>query len=199
MRLICITLPETPERTAAAMTHFSKREAYVDFIDGVHAKTFGLLTCHTYDRDHPNEGYLIPQKHVGLCLSHFLAWSIAWAYGDQFTIIMEDDCELAEDWEERLDKAIADAPQEFDMIYLGSCATADKPKEHVTGDLWRVTYPLCTHCVLIRRKALPVLLRTQRDIWAPIDLALYFRSLPELNVLTLLPPLASQRNQDLPA
>jgi len=72
MEIVAITLPETPHRTERLKIHLEEIGLKANFITGIHAKTFGLLTAHTYEYDFPGEGYHIPSKHVGLFLSHYL-------------------------------------------------------------------------------------------------------------------------------
>ncbi len=234
VKTFCITLPETPGRHAAAEAHFKERGVDVRFIYGINAKKFGLLTHHFYEVDHPGTGYTINAKHTGLNLSHQLMWSICKEIDDDKFLILEDDAEFPVDWKPRMEQAIADAPAETDMLFVGSCNCGDKPREHIKGDVFRIgkqpiSFPMacaagcewlptskverdtphyaapteiafgptCTHAYIVYRKALEKLLLTQRDIWAPIDLALIFRSFPHLNVYTVLPRICGQRGQEI--
>ena len=135
----------------------------------------------------------MPQKHVGLHLSHWILWNLFAAYpdGDSFSV-MEDDVHLAPDWKPRVEHVEACLPADWDICLLGHCNAADKPSAHVNGPLFKVAYPQCTHWYLVRRKALHTLIETQRKAWAPIDLSLIFGSYPQLNVYTVVPRLAQQ-------
>lgn len=197
MTSLCITLPETPERTERAKAHFLERGIDAHFITGIHALNFGLLTSKVYTFDHPTEGYHIPAKHVGLCLSHYMAWNICAALPDDKFLILEDDALFPEDWKVRLEKVLSDTPPDFDMLYIGSCNCEGYPKTHIKGDIFEVKYPSCTHSIVLARKALPILLETQREVYAPIDLALFFKTLPQLKVYTVLPSICSQYGQTL--
>lgn len=204
----CITLPETPGRRAAALKHFDECGALLDLgvrvLNGIHAKSFGLMTCHPYEVDDPGSGFTIPPKHVGLHLSHYMAWTVcrhsevgSGPPGSSAFIILEDDAQFEAGWQVRLVQALRDVPADADMLFIGSGNTFDKPKAQVKGEVWSVQWPQCTHAYVVWPKALPVLLETQRDTWAPIDLALIFRSFPQLNVYTVLPRIVSQRGQDI--
>lgn len=197
MRTLCITLPETPERTAAVKAHFTERGVDATFLPGVHGRNFGLLTAHPYERDHPGSGYVVGYKHVGLCLSHYSAWVAASCLGDEYVMITEDDCLLPEDWKARTTAAIMDAGTDVDMLFVGSCNCGDKDKTHIAGEVFDVRYPMCTHAYIVWKKALPKLLETQRKVYCPIDISLILHSFPELKVFTVLPRIASQRNMDL--
>ena len=198
MKRYVITLRETPERRKACRRHLED-VGFSDytFWNGVNALKWGLMTRNTYDVDHPGSGFIIPMKHVGLHLSHWILWNIAYESDNEITSIMEDDVALAGDWQARLESVLKAAPEDWDIIMLGSCNTTGKPATHVNGSLFEVKYPQCTHWYLIRRKALPILISTQEKSWAPIDLALIFNSFPQLRVYTAIPRLASQHNMDL--
>jgi GR25 family glycosyltransferase involved in LPS biosynthesis len=194
-----ITLRETPEREAACRKHLGDVGFFgVEFWYGVNAAKWGLITTHTYEVDHPGSGFMIPKKHVGLHLSHWILWQKGLESGEDIISIMEDDVSMAGDWQPRLDHILAAAPQDWDIIFLGSCNALNKEKTHVSGCVWEVKYPQCTHWYLVRRKALPKLIETQEKSWAPIDLALIFSTLPHLKVYTAIPRLASQSTLDLP-
>lgn len=193
MRTFCITLPETPERQQAAREHFQQRGVKVEFLHGIHGEAFGLSTKHPYEVDHPGSGYIVSPKHVGLHLSHYMAWSICQQLPDERFLILEDDAEFCTGWKHRLERSIADAPADFDMLYVGSCNCAGASKYRVKGDVWCVHWPQCTQAYIVARKAIETLLATQRHCWAPIDLSLIFRSLPHLKVWTVLPRIVGQR------
>lgn len=164
---------------------------------GINANEAGLLTTHTYDRDHPGSGYRIPSKHVGLHLSHVMAWTTLWHLGVGYGLVLEDDALFEDGWFPRYQQALRDVPDDMDILHLGSCNTGDKVKTQVAGEVWEVKYPQCTHSYVVARKALPVLLATQQKIWAPIDLALIFNSYPQLKVYTVLPRICDQHGQDI--
>jgi GR25 family glycosyltransferase involved in LPS biosynthesis len=199
MRSFCISLPETPERTQRAREHFSAIGLEVHFIQGVHAKTFGLLTSRTYDYDDAKSGYHIPAKHVGLCLSHYIAWSICAALPDDRFLILEDDALFEDGWRKRMDQALLDVPQDWDMLFIGSCNCTGKPTIHTSGEVFDVRYCQCTHAYIVTPKGIQILLETQRDIFAPIDLALIHRSFEKMRVYTVLPRIVNQHGQEIGA
>lgn len=202
MRTLCLTLPETPERTDGARKHFADMglmRLRPEFFHGICAKSFGLFTTHPYLVDDPKRGgSIIPQRQVGCMLSHYMLWSALNLIQDEgIFLVLEDDAEFPADWDARFWEALNNVPEDADMLFIGSCCTADKPKTPVKGDVWEVKWPLATHAYVVWRKALPALLATQRDVYAPVDLALYFKTLPQLRVYTVLPRIVAQRGTEL--
>lgn len=197
MRTFCITLPETPHRRKVAETHFLERGVRAEFLHGIDAQGFGLRTEHTYEHDHPGSGYIMQQKHVGLHLSHYMAWQAMNVCPDGPFLLLEDDAEFSPDWESRLNESLFYCPRDTDLLFIGSCNCFDKPKTDLGHGLWNVQWPMCTHAYVIFRKAIPILMSTQRDSFAPIDIALILRSFAFLNVVTVLPRIVSQRGQDI--
>jgi GR25 family glycosyltransferase involved in LPS biosynthesis len=196
MRTFCITLPETPERTEVARAHFEQRGVPAEMFHGIHGEKFGLSTRHKYTLDDP-AGYIIEPRHVGMCLSHYMLWQVLYRLPGEHFLVLEDDAEFPADWQARLDQALRDAPCDFDILLIGSGNAEDKDKQHIKGAVWEVKYPFCTHAMVLSCRALPVLLTTQRKIWAHIDIALYFDSYPHLKVYTVLPRIVEQRDTSL--
>lgn len=198
MKKYVITVASAVERKAACRKHLSDVGFdEVDFVDGVDAARWGLLTSNEYTVDNPSNPCFIPRKQVGCHLSHWLTWQIALRSGEDITSIMEDDVAMAGDWKVRLSSVLTNAPDDWDMILLGHCNTLNRPTAHIRGQLFDVKYPLCTHWYLVRKKALPFLIESQQKSWAPVDIALFFNSYPHLKVLTAIPRLAAQSTIDL--
>jgi GR25 family glycosyltransferase involved in LPS biosynthesis len=197
VRTLCITLPETPERKKEAQKHFNERGVKVDWLHGIGAKTFGLQTSHTYEFDHPGTGYVVDPKHVGLHLSHYMAWQAMALLEEDYFLLLEDDADFAPDWEMRFIQALTYCPRDTDLLFVGSCNTFDKPRVDLGYGNFHVKWPQCTHAYIVFKRALPILLSTQRDSFAPIDLSLILRSFEYLNVVTVLPRIVGQRGQEI--
>jgi GR25 family glycosyltransferase involved in LPS biosynthesis len=193
MRSFCITLPETPERTDAAKKHFSERSVRVEFFNGIHGETMGLRTIFCYDATQ----YCMGPKHIGCWLSHYMIWqALTIAAGDVF-MILEDDVKFCDDWHIRLNQAMKDVPDDFDVLFIGSCCCEDKPKTQINGEVWEVKWPFCNHAYVVARKALPIMLETQRKCYTQMDISLYHHTWPKLKVYTVLPRIADQFNMEL--
>lgn len=194
----CITLPEIPLRRIVSEAHFREVMLEARFFDGIHAERMGLKTVFPYEVDNPGSGYNMGFGRVGCWLSHYMLWSALNLMWDDLFLILEDDVKLPPDWGARMLQSLRDVPKDFDMLFLGSCCCEGKPKELIAGEVFKVEYPLCTHAYIVARKALPVMLSTQRKCYAPIDISLSFHTMPQLKVYTVLPRIAEQFNTNLP-
>ena len=198
MRNYVITLQSTPDRWARCEAHLKERGVDRVFrVDGMDAYMSGVTTTNTYEVDHPGSGYVMPPKHTGLMISHWLVWQLAKQAGEEIASVMEDDIVLAPDWIPRLHDALNRVPPDWDILLLGTCNALDKEKRHISGSVWDVKYPQCTHWYLVRQKALGELIARHQKIWAPIDLALYHDSYPHLKVYTVIPRLATQHEMEI--
>lgn len=196
MRNLLISLPlENPTRTKECLDHLKTAGMpEPQIVQGFHAGVSGLVTIHTYDVDNPGTNFNIGGKIVGIFLANYVAWMICSFLDDDSFLIMEDDIRLRPDWKQRMEQALKDVPDDWDVIYFGHCNTKFQPKTHIKGELYEVKYPQCTHCYAVRKKALGFLLATQRKVYGPIDCTMVLHSLPALRVYTLLPRLADQAN-----
>jgi len=139
----------------------------------------------TFDLDAP--GGKIGLKGVTLCLHYYQMWKVlSYLEGDRFWVL-EDDAEFDKDWRERYDSAMAVLPDDWDVVFMGSCCTEGRPCISVGNNLYESQWPMCTHAMMYRKKALPTLLEVHEKIWAPIDIAMVTASLPKLRVYTILP------------
>mgnify|MGYP003345342316 CR=1 FL=1 len=155
-----------------------------------------LSTNHTYDYDALGQDYKIGGKTVGIALGHWTLWkALEYMGGEDYYHIMEADVKLREGWKPRLEQAMKDVPNDWDMIYAGNCCTQGV-SERVKGEVYR-SRPQCLHWYMVRRKALKTLIDTNQKAESPIDIQLVLDSHPKLNVYAILPRLADQHNTDL--
>lgn len=197
-KTFCLTLPENPERRSKAEANFKELGIDVTFCDGIHGATAGVYTIHPYEVDNPGSGFRMGFAPTGIFLAHYMLWTaLQFLEGDHF-FILEDDVKFAPDWSERTEKSLSDVPPDFDMLYLGSCCCKIRFKRHIKGEVWEVRYPQCTHAYMVAKKALPVMLATNRRIYAPVDIALTLHTHPRLKIATVLPRIFEQVDCNIP-
>jgi GR25 family glycosyltransferase involved in LPS biosynthesis len=197
VRAFVVNIQELPERQKFIQSHFQERGIEAENFNGISAALSGLRTVHAYEVDAPGSGWNIGAGPVACWLSFWALWS-AWLYmPEPYFFQLEYDARFPENWRQRTESALKVVPPDFDMLFVGSCCTKDKPKVHVGGEVYEVK-PLCGHATIIAKKALPVMLRTQRKVYAPIDLSLYFHTLPMLKCYAILPRVADQFKTEIP-
>lgn len=199
LKTFVITLPEKPDRTKACLEHLKARGLTdFTFFMGWHGQSMGLSTKWTYEVDNPGTGFSIGPIPTGIWCSHYALWQGLNLLPDEHFMVFEDDVKLPENWMPKVSQAISDSPKDFDALYIGSCCAGNRPMTHIKGDVYEVKYPLCTHAIIWAKKALPVLVETQRKIYAPIDISLTFHPFKQLKVYTVLPRICDQFNTELP-
>ena len=190
MRTICITIRGTPR----AQVHFAERGLAPQIFHGIDAAKLGIQPMFPFDDERPGP----VAERVGCWLSHRLVWSACLLLPDDEFFILEDDARFTLDWRARLETARQHLPADWDVLFAGSGWTAKKRARRVSGQLYEFEfvgkYPLCPHAVVVRRKALPVLIETMdyAGIRIPIDIALGLYAFPKLKVFGILPRIADQ-------
>ena len=197
MRTFVVTLQEMPEKWKFIQNHLCERGISAEPFNGIHGVTSGLRTVFPYERDAPGSGWNCGVKPVATWLSFYMLWSALNLLDNPYFMTCEWDAKFPENWRERTEAALRDVPMDFDLLYLGSCCCGEAPKNHIRGEVWDVRWPLCGQATIVAKKALPVMLRTQRKVYAPLDISLLLHTLPMLKVYTVLPTIVTQFNTDL--
>jgi GR25 family glycosyltransferase involved in LPS biosynthesis len=150
----------------------------------------------TFDFDRVGER--IGPKHIAATLSHYMMWKVmSYAPEDVFWCL-EYDVEFMPDWENQYREAMSVLPDDWDVLFLGSCCCTGRETRHIAKNLYEVKYPLCGHAIMYHKKAFPVLLQEHQKICAPLDIALMHQSFPKLKVFTILPSIIGQHSTPLP-
>lgn len=199
IRTFVVGIQEMPQKIDFAKKHFRDVGlGEVEVFNGISANESGLVTEHCYEVDNPGSGYRIGKKPVATFLSFYMLWSAMLYMNEHYFFQLEWDCQFAPNWRSRVEQALQDAPSDFDLLYVGSCCCAKKPIKHIKGEVYEVRWPMCGHSLIIAKKALPVMLKTQRKVYAPLDISLAFHTLPLLKTYVILPRVAGQFDTHIP-
>lgn len=165
---------------------------------GLNGQRSGLKASIPYEVDSPGSGYLIGAKHVGCTMSHWILWSALdfEPSTPDMVMILEDDVMFRPHWRETVERALTKLPEDWDILYPGSCCTRNRMGRELDSNLFE-GMPLCTHCYIVRKKALKTLIETNEEIYAPIDLQMYFKSRERLKCFTIFPRVADQEDNQL--
>jgi GR25 family glycosyltransferase involved in LPS biosynthesis len=164
---------------------------------GFNNKTeWALETLHTYDVDNPGTGYRLSRSVIGCALGHWTLWKALDYLGQEdYYHIMEADVRLRLVWKSELESALKDLPEDWDLLYPGSCC-AEAGASHYKNNLF-ITEPLCNHWYVVRHKALKTLIEDNSKAEGPLDVQMRHVSFKKLKVFTILPRIADQHNNDL--
>lgn len=197
-RTFVLTVKRTMDTYEKERQHLAERGIACEPFIGLDNLVFRLNPIDTFDID--RAGDHIGQKQVCAHMSHYLIWKVMSYLPDDAFWVLEYDAEFVPQWRFLFNQAMNHAPDDWDMIYMGSCCCGVDPAKwpHLGGGLFEVKWPLCGHAIMYRKKALPVLLEAHQKVWAPLDIAMKHDSLPKLKVYTILPRIVSQRNTFIP-
>lgn len=166
-------------RSEFAKNHFREAGLDVTMFEGIHGRTFGILTEIECNID-GNNGWKISPGHVGLILSHYMVWSHIKHAGLEHAIVLEDDAHIGPNFRADLEQIAEDLKQlpGWDIVYLGWLDSHPRNKTSRGKLLCSIDgVPFGTHAMLISTSGAQKLLDTNRICWAHIDTQVYDRTL----------------------
>lgn len=194
IRPLVMLVQEFPERRDFILKHFKEvgiESEEFNCFSGVHS---GLYTIHPYEVDDPGSGWTMGSVPVCNWISQYMLWTTMLYMPEAHFMQLEWDAKFTPDWKPRLDAALHYVPKDFDVLFVGSCCALKENNKLIGGDVWEVRYPMCNHAMIIAKKAIPTMLRTQRKVYAKMDISLNFHTFNELKVYTVIPRIADQWN-----
>jgi GR25 family glycosyltransferase involved in LPS biosynthesis len=192
---LMLYLPEADfaERMELGRQHFRENGLKVHEVWGIHSTNFGIAGTLPYTLDDPNRTIPQGQKDIGSVLSHYIIYNVINAMQGEYFFILEDDARFIDGWKEKLNQALQDVPQDFDVLFVGSCCTCNLRPQHIKGMVFGGIYPMCGHAYIVHKRCMGLFLSTQRTTAIPTDIQLKQKAFPHLKVFTILPRLAGQQ------
>jgi hypothetical protein len=196
-----VSLPEGP-REKECVKYMESFGIKAVPIYGFRASNCGISTEYYNSKDKGR----MQVKSIVAGLSHFSVWSaIKWAVEsgaypkDQPFLIVEDDCKFeSENWKEQLTQELDHVPEDWQVIYVGSCcASPYEENKHIGGNVYRLTQGMCTHCYYVNYSGACDLMKTNQKVWCPIDIQMLVDSIPHMKFYGILPRLAYQDGANL--
>ena len=170
-----------------------------EYVAGIHGEKWGVIATNTPEQfTHPDVG------KTGGFLSYYILWNVLNYMPDQYFFVLENDVNFVNNWKIELEKAL-NACSDFDFMFVGSCCTEGKNPIKIGNsnvyeyiwwgkDKWD-WYPQCGHALIVNKKCIPYLIKTQRYANS-VDQSLIKYSFPNLKVVAILPRLADQVKLD---
>lgn len=150
-----------------------------------------------------DSGSNLMKAHYGCVASHIKALELARANGREYSLIIEDDCAMSEDFNNKLKSYARQLPPEWDLLYLGG-SLINTPiyrggslidgnaAEKYSENLYRAKNVLTTHAYIIKNNSIPKLLEVIKSEKNKIDI-LFCRFQYHNNCYITYPELAWQR------
>lgn len=195
-RTFVLTVRRPIKRFDETTKHLDEIGVKWERFDGMDNQITRLQPLDTFDLDRAGEK--IGAKHVAATLTHYLCWKVCSYLPEDSFWILEFDVRMADGWREQYEKAMSVMPDDWQIIFLGSCCCKGRETKHIAENVYEVHWPLCGHAIQVRQSALPILLDIHQKINMPLDIALYYMSLPKLRVYTILPRIVDQHATFLP-
>lgn len=149
----------------------------VQLVKGVNGKTIPIeeITRRVSNK-YKNFG---PKSAIGCALSHMDTWKLFLETNDEYSIIFEDDVVLEDNFVEKLEIALNEVPENYDILYLGctGCDNEQKinivkftasfwiapktfnPHKQITDNIGIPSVAFSTHAYVVSRKGATKLLK----------------------------------------
>jgi GR25 family glycosyltransferase involved in LPS biosynthesis len=103
------------------------------FFYGLNGAKSGLVATIKYGEDNPQNPESIGPKHIGCTMSHVMLWTALEMdeSGADYWMIFEDDIVLRDGWREKVEQALRDVPNDWDILFAGSCCANGRVEEKV--------------------------------------------------------------------
>ena len=132
---------------------------------------------------------------IGCAYSHVKLWEKCLKLPYKYFVILEDDIILPIDFEKKIECIIKNAPNNWDIVYLGGCYVKGNliNKQFIKPTALYYKYNLCTHAYIINKNCIPKVIKRIKPIEYPIDnqLRKYYK---ELNVYFYYKNIVKQNN-----
>lgn len=179
-KIYCINLESRKDRWAQSQSEFSKHNLAVDRVPAI----LGSDLCVAF-------GGGVKPGAVGCSLSQFFVIKMAKQLGLKNFLLLEDDVEFDDDLQNNFTQAIADVPDDWDLLYLGGNHLSGQ-LQHIKNDVYRVGRTLAAHALAFRNSVYDLMLSKVIQIAKPCDVH-YAESQPQLKAYALIPCLAWQK------
>jgi GR25 family glycosyltransferase involved in LPS biosynthesis len=119
---------------------------------------------------------------IGCGLSHLFIWQDAIKKNYKNILVLEDDVYFSNDFNKYLHNIMEEVPKDYDILYLGyKDSICEAPKDCSFNYIYKPTFPLLTHAMIISNKGLNKLLNLITNIDDHIDWKIA-RNVKKLNI-----------------
>lgn len=177
-KIFCINLDRRPDRWELCVKEFAKHNLKVERIaaeDGRKIK---------------NKDTWMTGPRIGCCKSHVLILKKMIANGWEKALILEDDIEFIDNFQEIFCKKITHVPEDYDILYM--CGNNPQNLEMINEHIAKITSVLSTGAYAISAKFAKKIIFEIEKFTDPID-CIYAKHTPNHKCYIFKPYLATQR------
>lgn len=195
VKIYCINLDKDTDRWSALQKQIKSNNLQVERIPAVNGANVSESEYIRNGLLHKNHRLLKGQ--LGCALSHVKLWHKIKKDNKAFTLVLEDDIIITNDFKSKLNELIKYLPNSWDVIYLGGCNIKGKKfnEKLIYPTHFGKRYNLCTHAMLLNSERLDKLINVMTPIKESIDNQLR-RKFPDLKVYYANPNMILQ-NKDI--
>lgn len=170
VKTFCITLPHRGDRREQTIAECNKVGLQPKWINAVNGKSSSI-------------------GPVNACkYSHWFCIKLAQHEQRTEFLVLEDDVVFSDDFS--LD--LKDVPDDWDIVYFGGNHSRGTPI-HVKNNVYKCTYTLCAHAMLVRYTCYELLLNRLLETEEPVDVILGKLHATDVNAYVIYPHTAWQR------
>jgi GR25 family glycosyltransferase involved in LPS biosynthesis len=181
--VFCVNLEKRSDRWATCKKEFTKHNIVAQRYSAVDGKSLN-------EEVFPNLRKFETPGQLGCLLSQYNVIKIAKMCKYSSVLIMEDDVEFCDDFNEQLELKMQDVPEDWDMLFFGANHILHPIK--ITDNVYRMTRAYSAHCYAIKDTVYDTLLESLSQFREPLDV-IYANLQPTINSYVINPHLVWQR------
>ena len=195
IKMFCVTLKNTEERTSYARNLFHQMGLKVDFFYGVDGSLLNVESFNVYETFVPSKKtWRLRNGVIGCGLSHILLWNVILRLGHNEVLILEDDVEFVDNFRENFTLAYDELPSNWDIFYLENRMwPKEEQKMKITPRISRC-HPVGTYGYMIKRKVIEYFVKSTCFSLIDLDITLKENVLPNVNCYVADPTLIKEKS-----
>jgi len=174
-------MDERKDRWELAQKEFDKHKISAERVSAVVGSKMNL--------NFPPE---IKEGAVGCSLSHLHIMKMAKQLNLDNYLVLEDDVQFIDNFNEMLDIIMKQLPDDWDMLYLGGQHIHGRNIERITDNVYKCEYTLTTHSFAVKNTVYDLFIDKLIDITKPCDVH-FAEEHKNINAYVCIPHLTWQR------
>lgn len=184
-KIICINLERRKDRWNQSCSEFAKH--------GIEVERFSAFDHEEFQNIY-NQYDVYQRASLGCSLSHVAVLKSAKSRGFKNVLILEDDAEFHDQFNEIFNQVSPQIPENWNMIYFGPNRGSDCRPIKVSENIFRASDLLTTHAYAVNENTYDILIKAGQNFIHGIDTNYVNYVQPRVNCYLINPPLIFQRS-----